>query len=297
MSLIEVWAALEIGLIYALVALAVFISFRVLDFPDLTADGSFPLGGAIAATLLVGGMSPWLATGCAILGGMFAGLFTAWLNLKWKILNLLASILTMTALYSINLRIMGRPNVALLDEETIFTPFEALTGSHLYGILLLGGLVILTVGFLFWRFMISDTGLALRATGSNPRMALAQGISIKRTTYLGMGLSNGLIALAGALFAQSQGFADITTGVGTIIFGLAAVIIGEVLIPSRWMSLIILGCILGSIVYRLAVGFALNAGAIGLQTSDLNLVTATLVALAMILPRIRQSSPLSSGRK
>lgn len=232
-----------------------------------------------------------------MLGGILAGLFTAWLNLKWKILNLLASILTMTALYSINLRIMGRPNIALLNEETIFTPFETLLNSHLYGVLLFAALVVGVVSFLFWRFMVSDTGLALRATGSNPRMARAQGISIKKTTYLGMGLSNGLIALAGAMFAQSQGFADITTGVGTIIFGLAAVIIGEVILPTRWMSLIILGAVLGSILYRFAVGLALNAGAIGLQTSDLNLVTATLVALAMILPRLRQSSSLSSGRK
>lgn len=290
MSLIEIWAALEMGLIYALVALAVFISFRVLDFPDLTADGSFPLGGAIAATLLVGGLSPWLATGCALLGGVLAGLFTAWLNLKWKILNLLASILTMTGLYSINLRIMGRPNIALLDEETIFTPFEVLMDSYLYGVLVLVSLIAVGVSFLFWRFMISDTGLALRATGSNPRMALAQGISIKKTTYLGMGMSNGLIALAGALFAQSQGFADITTGVGTIIFGLAAVIIGEVVVPSRWMSLMIVGCLVGSVLYRLAVGLALNADIVGLQTSDLNLVTAILVMLAMILPKLRRAS-------
>lgn len=287
MSLIQFWGALEIGLIYAIVALAVYISFRVLDFPDLTADGSFPLGGAIVATCLVAGWSPWTGTFLAFGGGVLAGLVTAWLNLRWKILHLLASILTMTALYSVNLRIMGRPNIALLDEETVFSAFQRAFSSHMVGVLVLMGLIVAVIAFLFWRFMVSERGLALRATGANPRMARAQGIYTSGATYLGVGLSNGMIALAGALFAQSQGFADVTTGVGTIIFGLAAVIIGEVFFPTKRMALIIVGCLVGSVIYRLTVALALNASAIGLQTSDLNLVTAALVALAMILPQVR----------
>ena len=287
MSMIQFWGALEIGLIYAVVALAVFISFRVLDFPDLTADGSFPLGGAVVAICLISDVSPWLATGMAFGAGVLAGLVTAWLNLKWKILHLLASILTMTALYSVNLRIMGRSNIALLDEVTIFTPAQEYLDSHMVGTLSVLVVLVFVMTLLFWRFMVSQKGLALRATGAGVRMAKAQGINTNATTYFGVGLSNGMIALAGALFAQSQGFADVTTGVGTIVFGLAAVIIGEVFLPSKRMALILVGCLVGSITYRMVVALALNASAVGLQSADLNLVTAALVALAMILPKIR----------
>jgi len=296
MNLIQFVGAIELGLIFSLVGIAVYISFRVLDFPDLTADGSFPLGAAIAVTLILNDFNPFLATFIAVLGGCCAGLLTAWLNVRWNILNLLASILTMTALYSINLRIMGRPNQSILDEETLFTPFETLLSSPMYSnlIAVLGVTVIVAV--LVWLFLSTEIGLAIRATGNNAQMAQAQGVSTKKMTLLGMALSNGLIALAGAIFAQVEGYADVSMGVGTIIVGLAAVIIGEVVLSPKKVIIAIIGCVIGSLFYRLAIAGALNAGFMGLQASDLNLITAAIVGFAMILPKVK-SSLLKSIKK
>ena len=300
MSLIAFLGAVEIGLVFGLVALGVFLSFRVLQFPDLTVDGSFPLGAAVAATLIVTGWNPYLSTAVAALAGALAGLVTAWLNVRLKILHLLASILTMIALYSINLRIMGRPNVALLGDETVLTPLAALPlpSYWLAPVLFLAAIV--AAKLLVDRFLASELGLAVRATGANPRLARALGISTDRLILGGMALSNALVALAGALFAQSQGSADISMGVGVIVVGLAAVILGEALIPGRGIALATLGCILGSILYRLAVALALNADVLGLQAQDLNLLTAILVALAMVLPgerrRFRALFQRSAGR-
>ena len=287
MSQIALLGALEIGLVYALVALGVFLSFRVLSFPDLTVDGSFPLGAAVAASAIVGGIDPYLATGCAIVAGALAGLVTAVLNVRFRILHLLASILTMIALFSINLRIMGRPNIALLTEPTVLSPFEGLglAGAVLKPLFV--GAIVVVVAALLARFLASDYGLGMRATGANPRMARAQGIETGRTICVGMALSNAMVALAGALFAQTNGFADVTIGTGTIVVGLAAVIVGETILPARRIGLVILACVLGSIVYRLAIAAALNADALGLEASDLNLVTAVLVGLALILPSAR----------
>ncbi|WP_395015206.1 ABC transporter permease [Dongia sp.] len=287
MSLVALLGAVEIGFVFGLVALGVFLSFRVLNFPDLTVDGSFPLGAAVAASLIVAGFDPYLATAVAIAAGASAGLLTAFLNLRFGILHLLASILTMIALYSINLRIMGRPNVALLGTETILTPFQGLGLPNLYLKPLFAGVVLVVVGLLLTRFLLSSYGLSMRATGSNPRMARAQGIDTKTTTYVGMAISNGLVALAGALFAQMNGFADVTIGTGTIVVGLAAVIVGEAIFGARSLPVWILGCIAGSVIYRLAVALALNASFLGLSASDLNLVTAVLVAVALILPGAR----------
>jgi putative ABC transport system permease protein len=287
LSQVALLGALEIGLVYGLVALGVFLSFRVLSFPDLTVDGSFPLGAAVAASAITGGVEPWLATLMAILAGALAGLVTAVLNVRFGILHLLASILTMIALFSINLRIMGRPNIALLGEATVLTPLE---GLGVPGLVLrplaVGVIVLVCMGLLAW-FLQSDYGLALRATGANPRMARAQGIATGSAICVGMALSNALVALAGALFAQTNGFADITIGTGTIVVGLAAVIVGETLLPARRIALVVLACVLGSILYRLAVAFALNADVLGLEASDLNLVTAVLVGLALVLPGAR----------
>ena len=213
--------ALETGLIFGLVGLGVYLSFRVLDFPDLTADGSFALGGAVAATAIVGGWNPYLATVLAILAGAIAGCVTAWLNVQLKILNLLASILTAISLYSINLRVMGRPNVALLGQSTLYSPFKGEGGwipERYVELLLLLAIAIAAKCAADW-FLGTELGLALRATGANPRMARAQGIATGGAILLGMGISNGLIALGGALFAQTFGFADVTMGVGTIVFG------------------------------------------------------------------------------
>jgi putative ABC transport system permease protein len=292
MNIVAFLGAIEIGLVFGLVALGVFLSFRVLSFPDLTVDGSFPLGAAVTATLIVNGIDPYVATAVAIIAGALAGLLTAFLNLRFGILHLLASILTMIALYSINLRIMGRPNVAILNEPTVLSPFQALGLANMHVKPLFAGVVIVAAGVLLARFLLSDYGLAMRATGANPRMARAQGVNTTRTTYVGMAISNALVAFAGALFAQINGFADVTMGTGTIVVGLAAVIVGEAIFGSRSVIVWIVGCIAGSIIYRIAVALALNAGFLGLNASDLNLVTAVLVAVALILPGAR--NPLRS---
>lgn len=287
MSLTALLGALQVGLVFGLVALGVFLSFRVLSFPDLTVDGSFPLGAAVAATLIVSGIDAFSATVVAIFAGALAGLVTAFLNLRFGILHLLASILTMIALYSINLRIMGGPNVPLLNEVTVLTPFLDLGLTKRYLDPLAAGVVLAVTAIILTRFLLSEYGLAMRATGANPRMARAQGVDTTATTYAGMAISNALVALAGALFAQINGFADATMGTGTIVVGLAAVIIGEAILGTRSIVFSIVGCVIGSVLYRLAVALALNTAFLGLNSSDLNLVTAILVAVALILPGAR----------
>ncbi len=289
MSSLAFLGAFEIGLVFGLVAFGVYISFRILDFPDLTVDGSFPLGAAVTASLIVADVHPLTATLAAMLSGGLAGVITAWLNVRLKILHLLASILTMIALYSINLRIMGRPNVALLGERTLLTPLETL-GLPYYVSTPIAFAVIVTITMLLLiAFFNSETGLAMRATGANPRMARSQGVSTSTMIVLGMAISNALVALAGSMFAQSQGSADVTMGVGTIIVGLASVIGGESILPGRSMTLAFIACLLGSIVYRFAVALALNADFLGLHAQDLNLITAVLVTIAICLPRTRAS--------
>lgn len=288
MSAIAFFGAIESGLLFGLVAFGVFIAFRVLDFPDLTVDGSFPLGAAVAATLIVSGWNPWVATAMAIVAGGMAGALTAWLNVRLQIMNLLASILTMIALYSINLRIMGKPNVALLGDETVLTPWEELDIAFYLISPILLTLVVLAVYFLLVRFMTSETGLAMRATGVNGKMARANGVHTGRLTILGVALANGLVGLAGALFAQTQGTADVTMGVGTIVVGLAAVIGGEAIMSTRTIARWLFACLIGAILYRLAIAVALNTDALGLQAQDLNLITAVLVTLAIVMPRMKQ---------
>jgi len=288
MSLIASLGAIEIGLIFGLVALGVFLSFRVVNFPDLTVDGSFPLGGAVAATLIVAGWNPFAATAAAIVAGAMAGYLTAWLNVRLCIMQLLASILVMIALYSVNLRIMGKPNVALINDATVFSllEFGGMPDYWLKPLVLL--VVVILAKVLIDLFFASEAGLAMRATGSNPRMARAQGISTDRMTMWGMALSNALVALAGALFVQSQGGADIAMGIGTIVIGLAAVIIGETILPARSLVVTTLGCILGAVLYRFFIALALNSDFIGLKAYDLNLVTAVLVGLALLVPSYKR---------
>jgi len=287
-SQIALWGAVELGLVYAFVALGVYLAFRVLDFPDLTVDGTFPLGAAVTAVLIMAGFNPWLAAAVAMVAGALAGLVTAALNVRFKILNLLASILTMIALFSVNLRVMGRPNVALLSVDTMLTPFYG-NGLRDFMVRPLFLLVLAIVALIVvWRYLESDAGLAMRATGANARMARAQGINTDRQIYMGIALSNALVALGGALFAQTNGFADVTSGVGTIVVGLAAVIIGETLFGTRRILIALIGCVVGSIVYRIAIQLALSSDSLGLQASDLNLVTAVLVTFALVLPRLKR---------
>lgn len=298
MSLLALFGALESGLIYALVALGVYISFRVLDFPDLTADGSFPLGGAVAGVAIIADVNPWLACIFGMLAGGVAGLVTAWLHVKLGILQLLSSILVMVALYAVNLRIMQAPNLPLLGEPTIFGELVTDNNGYWMRCVVIGGVVIAAKFFLDW-FFSTEMGLAMRATGSNLRMSQAQGIATSRSILLGMAISNGLIALAGAIFVQTQGGADISIGVGTIVIGLAAVIIGETIMPAKKMLWITLSAIVGAILYKFFIQIALSNDtlrAIGFGPQDVNLVTALLVVIALILPKIK-SKILSNRHK
>ncbi|MCD1265680.1 ABC transporter permease [Shinella sp. AETb1-6] len=288
MSLIAFWGAVELGLVYAFVAIGVYLAFRVLDFPDLTVDGSFPLGAAVAAVLIIAGVNPWLAAAVAMVAGALAGLVTAVLNVRFRILNLLASILTMIALFSVNLRVMGKPNVALINAETMISPFFGHGLRDFYVRPLFVGVLVVIAVIVVWRFLESDAGLSMRATGANARMARAQGVNTNKQIYLGIALSNALVALGGALFAQTNGFADVTSGVGTIVVGLAAVIIGETLFGARGILIALIGCVVGSILYRIAIQLALSSDILGLQASDLNFVTALLVTVALVLPRLRR---------
>jgi putative ABC transport system permease protein len=288
--------AIEVGLLYALVAQGVFLSFRVLSFPDLTVDGSFPLGAAVAATAIVGGVDPFTATLLAVLAGALAGLVTALLNVRFGILHLLASILVMIALFSINIRIMGRPNTALLGQPSVIAPLEALGVDPLLARPLAIGVVVLVATVLLARLLLSETGLALRAAGANSRMARANGVRVGRAVCLGMALSNALVGLAGALFAQANGFADVTTGLGTIVVGLAALIVGETLMPARRIVVLLIACVVGSVLYRLAIAGALELDVLGLEASDFSLVTAVLVTAALLLPRLRAGPAAARAR-
>lgn len=291
LSQIAFFGAVETGLIYGLVAFGIYLSFRVLDFPDLTVDGSFPLGAAVAAVLIIAGWNPWLATAMAMLAGMAAGAVTALLNVKLGILNLLASILTMIALYSVNLRVMGSPNLPLLMQDTVVTWWENQLPPEYYFLapVALFTVVVIVSLVLLWRFMKSEVGLSMRATGANPRMARAQGIATGAMVVLGVALSNGMVGVAGALVAQSQGAADVTMGVGVIVIGLASLIGGEAVISPTTVVRALLACVAGAIIYRLAIAFALNADMLGLESQDLNLITAVLVTLAIVLPGFRNT--------
>jgi len=278
--------AIESGLVYSFVALGVYISFRILSFPDLTVDGSFPLGAAVAVVLIMADINPWLATCAAALAGALAGTVTAALNQFGKIPNLLASILTMTALYSVNLHIIGGANIPLMRGETVLTPFLGLFGLADMTVrplvLMLFVAVILS---LLWRFLESECGLAMRATGTNLRMARAQGVRTSGQIFIGMAISNACVAFGGALYAQINRYADTSLGIGTIVLGLAAVIIGSTFLPWRRLIFALIGCVCGSILYWLALAYALNGVIPGMSSYDLNLVTAGLIALVLIVAR------------
>ncbi|MCG3783149.1 ABC transporter permease [Delftia acidovorans] len=288
MSLFSLLGAVEIGLIFSLVALGVFISFRLLRFPDLTVDGSFPLGGAVCAILISTGTNPWLATLAGTAAGAVAGLITGWLNVRLKIMDLLASILMMIGLYSVNLRIMGGPNVPLINETTLFTLLQPdSVADYVMRPLILFVIVVIAKLGLDW-FFATERGLAIRATGSNARMARSQGVNTGAMILLGMAISNGLVGLAGALFVQTQGGSDISMGIGTIVIGLAAVIVGESILPSRRIVWATLAVVVGAIVYRFFIAAALNSDFIGLKAQDLNLVTALLVTVALVIPQLKR---------
>lgn len=273
------------GLLWAIMALGVFLTFRVLDIADLSVEGTFPLGAAVAATLIDAGHSVWFAMLIALIAGCIGGTVTALLTTKLKIPALLSGILTMIGLYSVNLMIMGKANVPLLRAETVFTLTEDLFGvSSVVATLIVGLIATTVVGVIMYWFFGTVLGTAIRATGCNPQMACAQGINTNVMVILGLLISNGLVALSGALVAQSNGFADVGMGTGTIVIGLASVIIGEVLFGTRSFKNWLISVVLGSVVYRAVIAIVLE---LGMPPNDLKLFTAVLVAIALSLPLIK----------
>jgi putative ABC transport system permease protein len=299
--------AVALGLCYSIAVFGVYLTFRILNFPDLTIEGSFPLGACLAGVLIASaGWPHWATLPIALLGGALSGAATGLLATRLKINGLLASILVMIALYSINLRVLGlRSNLPLLEARTLFDPVDGWLASLVGGssgviqryaaIIVFGAIVALLIGGLSW-FLHTELGLALRATGDNEQMTSAQGISVDRMKIFGLALSNALIALAGALFAPYQGFADVTIGRGLIVAGLASVIIGEVLFNPQRLQTALAAVAAGSVLYRLFVTLALNyTSRIGLQETDLQFVTAVIVILAMAVPRLRRG--VAGGRR
>jgi putative ABC transport system permease protein len=290
MTIYAAIGALEQGLVYGIMVIGVYLTFRILDFPDLTVDGSLPLGAAISAVAITSGLNPYLSLLFAAIGGFGAGMVTAILNTKFKILHLLASILTMIALYSINIRIMGGPNIALIGSDTVFDPVIALGfPPHLASLAVFSLFGLIVMGAMIW-FLKTEFGQAILATGDNAQMIISQGVNTHFIIIVGVGLSNGLVALSGALIAQNQGAADVGMGIGTIIAGLASVIVGETVFGSRSIARAIVAAVLGSVVYRMAIALALglDLGGFTFSPSDLNLITALLVIGALIAPNIKK---------
>lgn len=276
--------AVSLGLLWAVVTIGVYITYRILDIADMTVEGSITLGAAVSATLIAGGMNPFAATLIACLSGMAAGLVTGLLHTKLKIPALLSGILSMIALYSVNIRIMGKANVSLLRVDTVYTAFENMGLSGRNAVIVIGLIsVVLIIALLYW-FFGTELGSAVRATGSNPKMIRAQGVSTDKMIILGLILSNGLVALAGALIAQDQSFADIQMGIGSIVIGLASVIIGEVLFGTRNFMNTLISLVLGAVLYRIIIAIVLM---LGLPPTDLRLFTAVSVIIALSLPVFR----------
>jgi putative ABC transport system permease protein len=280
--------SLEQGLAYALVGMGIVISFRILAFPDLTVDGSFPLGAAVAARMIVDGMAPTMATLMAFFAGFAAGCSTGFLNTRLKINSLLSGILIMTILYSVNLRVMGRSNIALLSVDTLMTPLENLKSHRMFFIILFFMAITVGVKVCVDLFMHTQLGLAMRATGDNEQMIRTLGVNTDNMTTLGLGLSNGLVAFSGALVAQNQGFADVGMGIGIIVAGLAAIIIGEALLGIRTVSRMTLAAIVGTIIYKFIIAVGLR---LGLAPTDLKLATGTMVILALSISALKKGKP------
>jgi len=290
MSLFVVQGTVEQGLMYAIMVLGVYLSFRVLNYADLTVDGSFTLGAATVAALITAGYNPWFATAVAFICGCLAGTVTGILHTKFKITPLLSGILTMTALYSINLRIMGKANISLLRTRTIFTDFTSLPFLDKFGVLILSLLIAFVIGVLIYLFLQTEFGLALRATGDNQVMIESLGVNTDIMKNTGLALANGLIALSGSLVAQNQLFADISMGIGMLIIGLASVIIGEVLIGTSSIGRTVAAVLIVGVIYRFIIAIVLQ---LGLEATDLKLVTAIIVVIALISPGIKKTINLS----
>ncbi|MDI6709968.1 MAG: ABC transporter permease [Bacillota bacterium] len=290
---LSIWTgALEQGLLWGPMILGVYLTFRVLNFPDLTVDGAFTLGAAVSTRLILMDCDPWTATLVAVLAGALAGLMTGLIHTQLKIDPLLSGILSMIALYSVNLRVMGAANLSLLRIDTVFTDVVSLV-TRPYAALALGGAVCLVLIIILYRFLQTEVGLAVRATGDNPQMIRSLGVNTNHTKIIGLSLSNALVAVSGSLVGQYQSFADVGMGIGMIVVGLASVIIGEVLVRTPTLLRALLAALVGSIVYRAVIALVLQ---LGMPPTDLKLLTAAIVTVALAFPifrtRFRRLPPL-----
>ena len=279
------------SMIYSFVALGIMIPFRLLSFPDLTSEGAFPLGGCVCAAMILGGWNPFVATGAAVIAGMAAGASTALIHLQFRLNSLLAGILVFTALYSVNMRVLGRSNVALFSADSVFLQINpAILASVWLQILFFGLLIAATLLILRW-YLATEAGAALRVVGINPDLAPSLGISIWTYTIIGLAIASGLSALGGALVVQLQGFADVGMGMGLLINGLASLVIGETVIGRQTLSRQLIAPVLGAAIYYQVVSLGLS---LGLVPSDLKIVTALFVLLTLGLPSLRRKG---SGRE
>lgn len=312
---ISMFNAVESGIIFAIMALGVYLSFRILDFPDLTVDGSFVTGAAVSALLIVNGMPTGVAIFAALLAGFIAGSMTGLLNTKGKVNPLLSGILMMTALYSINLRIMGQSNIPLLNQETFFTQlrslFERLGIDQLldqgltalgverlpstYSALIIMLIVTFMIKFITDYFLKTEVGLALRAIGDNEQMIRSFSANTDHLKVLGLGVSNGLVALAGGLYAQFTGFSDLNMGIGMIVIGLASVIIGESVVGTKTIGRTTLAVVVGAVIYRMVITLAIRSDF--LDNGDTKLITALLVVLALVVPKVIETFKESSRKR
>lgn len=280
------------SLIYAFVALGIVITFRILNFPDLTSEGAFPLGGCVCGQLIVSGASPAVAVAVAAAAGFLAGSVTAFVNIRFRINSLLSGILVVTMLYSVDLRILGRSNIALFAYLNVFSTFAGLANPLVVKTAFLM-LALLMVLLLLYLFMQTEKGAAFRATGSNPTMAEAQGINTNAITLIGVGLAGGLAATGGAFLVQSQGYADVNIGIGVLVGGLAAVIIGETVVPPRSVLRQLIAPVAGAVVYFQLVSLCLS---VGFPPSDLKLATGSFVLVMLALPTLRPKPGWLRGR-
>ncbi|WEB20501.1 ABC transporter permease [Lactobacillus gasseri] len=291
-------SAIGQGLLWALLGLGLYLTFRILNFADMTVEGTFPLGAAVAVANLAHGMSPYLATFLALLAGMLAGLVTGLLYTKGKIPILLAGILTMTAIYSINLRIMGGSNISLIGKKTLLNNEFLRSLPQYFNSVVLGIIVVVIITGILVFFLNTDFGQAFIATGDNPKMAKSLGIYTDSMIIIGLMLSNGIVALCGALIAQNNGYTDINMGIGTIVIALASIIIGEVAFGELTLNQRLVAVTLGSIIYRLILLAVLQ---LGFSANDLNLISSIVLALCMMLPQLEKivhlKKPIEKGVK
>lgn len=289
----DIQGGTTLGLIWGIMALGLYLTYRVLNYADLTVDGSLTLGGAISAVCVAAGMNPLLAIFVAVIGGMIAGLVTGFLHTKLSIPDLLAGILTQFALYSVNLRIMGKANFGLLNETTLFTQIKAMGIPSRWAGFIVGAVLAIILINLVYCFFGTEIGCAVRATGNNPQMVKAMGANTSTYIVLGLVVGNGLVAMSGAILAQYQGYADINMGVGTIVIGLAAIMIGEVIFSKRTYRHRLAGVVIGSIVYRIIIAFVLRFSLmadlpIKITTDDMKIITAIIVVIALVAPKFKE---------